>query len=65
MHFSPRVQVFVVTQIAATICAAGESESASPKFICATKKRPYGTPLLSEGTGLAGARPQRLYLELG
>ena len=44
-HFNPRVQVFVVTQIAATICASCESESASPKFICATKKSPYGTPL--------------------
>ena len=37
-HFHPRVQVFAVTQIAATISAACESESASPNSSVRLKK---------------------------
>ena len=52
-HFYPRVQVFAVTQIAATISAAGESESASPNSSVRLKKSPYGTPLTQQTKELA------------
>ena len=43
-HFYPRVQVFAVTQIGATICAACESESASPNLSVRLKKALMAPP---------------------
>ena len=45
-HFHPRVQVFAVTQIAATISAACESESASPNSSVRLKKALMARPCL-------------------
>ena len=45
-HFNPRVQVFAVTHIAATICAACESESASPNLSVRLKKALMAPPCM-------------------
>ena len=45
LHVNPRVQLFPHSEDFEAQCEAAEIRESNPKIICATKKRPHGTPL--------------------